>query len=247
MVTHFLWKAGLPIFVAISSGTLSAVVLAVLIGLPTLRLRGMYFAVGTLALAQAAQTIVGNIFTRQVSMPGSFSAQYSLSPRYYLGLALACASMGVVYVVARSKVGLAMVALRDDEEAARVTGVRVFRYKVTALMISAALAGLAGGLYGYVRLSFWQISSVFSPSWTFDALLSVVVGGAGTLFGPVVGSVFLVVLSEVFANTLGQAHLIIFGFVFILVVLFLPQGLMGGADLLSRQKMSLRLTRRKRE
>ncbi|HUJ69129.1 MAG TPA: branched-chain amino acid ABC transporter permease [Syntrophorhabdales bacterium] len=240
MVTHFLWKAGVPIYLAISAGTLSAVVLAVLIGLPTLRLRGMYFAVGTLALAQAAQTIVGNIFTRQVSMPGSFSAQYSLSPRYYLGLALACASIGVVYVVARSKVGLAMVALRDDEEAARVTGVRVFRYKVTALMISAALAGLAGGLYGYVRLSFWQISSVFSPSWTFDALLSVVVGGAGTLFGPVVGSVFLVVLSEVFANTLGQAHLIIFGFVFILVVLFLPQGLMGGVDLLQRQKTSLR-------
>ena len=67
-------------------------------------------------------------------------------------------------------------------------------------------------------------------------LLSVVVGGAGTLFGPVVGSVFLVVLSEVFANTLGQAHLIIFGFVFILVVLFLPQGLMGGADLLQPSK-----------
>ena len=239
MVTHFLWKAGVPVSLAISAGTLSAVVLAVLIGLPTLRLRGMYFAVGTLALAQAAQTIVANIFTRQVSMPGSFSAQYSLSPRYYLGLVLACASIGVVYVLARSKAGLAMAALRDDEEAARVTGVRVFRYKVTALMISAALAGLAGGLYGYVRLSFWQISSVFSPSWTFDALLSVVVGGAGTLFGPVVGSVFLVVLSEVFANTLGQAHLIIFGFVFILVVLFLPQGLMGGVDLMKTKRRPL--------
>jgi len=236
MTTHFLWKAGVPVSLAICAGTLSAVVLAVLIGLPTLRLRGMYFAVGTLALAQAAQTIVANIFTRQVSMPGSFSAQYSLSPRYYLGLVLACASIGAVYVLARSKAGLAMAALRDDEEAARVTGVRVFRYKVTALMISAALAGLAGGLYGYVRLSFWQISSVFSPSWTFDAVLSVVVGGSGTLFGPVVGSLFLVVLSEIFANTLGQAHLIIFGFVFILVVLFLPKGLMGGVDLLRLKK-----------
>jgi ABC-type branched-subunit amino acid transport system permease subunit len=77
---------------------------------------------------------------------------------------------------------------------------------------AAALAGLAGGLYGYVRLSFWQIASVFSPSWTFDAVLSVVVGGAGTLFAPVVGS----------------------------VVLFLPQGLMGGADLLHRRKTSPR-------
>lgn len=231
MVTHFLWKAGTPIHLAIPVGCLSSVVLAAIIGLPTLRLRGMYFAVGTLALAQAAQTIVGNIFTRTVSMPGSFSTNYSLTPRYYLGLALVVIAIAVVHVVARSKAGLAMVAIRDDELAAQVTGVKVFRYKVVALLISAILAGLAGGLYAYVRLSFWQISMVFSPAWTFDAVLAVVIGGAGTIFGPVIGSIFLVVLSEIFANTLGQAHLIIFGFLFILVVLFLPQGLIGGVDL----------------
>jgi branched-chain amino acid transport system permease protein len=231
MVTHFLWKAGLPIYLAVCAGCLSSVILAALIGLPTLRLRGMYFAVGTLALAQAAQTVVANIFTRQVSMPGSLSTGYSLTPRYYLGLFLVVITMVVVYAVARSKPGLAMVAIRDDEQAAQVTGVRVFKYKVFALLVSAVLAGLAGGFHAYVRLSFWQISAVFSPGWTFDALLAVVIGGAGTLFGPVVGSLFLVVLSEVFANTLGQAHLIVFGFLFILVVLFLPQGLMGGTDL----------------
>jgi branched-chain amino acid transport system permease protein len=234
IVTHFLWKAGIPIHLAISAGSVSAVVLAALIGLPTLRLRGMYFAVGTLALAQAAQTIVANIFTRSVSMPGTFSANYSLTPRYYLGLLLVVITMAVVYLVTRSKVGLAMVAIRDDEQAAQVTGVKVFRYKVIALLFSAVLAGLAGGLYAYVRLSFWQISIVFSPLWTFDALLAVVIGGAGTLVGPVIGSIFLVVLSEIFANNLGQAHLIIFGFLFILVVLLLPQGLMGGANLIPR-------------
>lgn len=231
LVTHFLWKAGIPVPFAILAGCASSAVLAVIIGLPTLRLRGMYFAVGTLALAQAAQTIVGNIFTRSVSMPGSFSTNYSIVPRYYLGLAFVVITMLIVSLVARSRTGLAMMAIRDDEQAAQVTGVRVLRFKVVSLMISAVLAGLAGGLYAYVRLSFWQISAVFSPSWTFDAVLSVVVGGAGTLFGPVVGSVFLVVLSELFANTLGQAHLIIFGFLFILVVLFLPQGLMGGVDI----------------
>jgi branched-chain amino acid transport system permease protein len=231
MVTHFLWKAGVPIYFAMLAGSVSSILLAALIGLPTLRLRGMYFAVGTLALAQAAQTIVGNIFTRTVSMPGSFSTTYSLTPRYYVGLVLVVISMTVVYYVTRSKVGLAMLAIRDDEQAAQVTGVKIFRYKVTAFLISAVLAGLAGGLYAYVRLSFWQISMVFSPSWTFDAVLSVVIGGAGTLFGPVVGCIFLVVLSEIFANTMGQAHLIIFGFLFILVVLFLPQGLIGGVNL----------------
>jgi branched-chain amino acid transport system permease protein len=231
IVTHFLWKAGLPIYFAIPAGSLSALVLAALIGLPTLRLRGMYFAVGTLALAQAAQVVVANIFTRQISMPANFTTTYSLTPRYYLGLVLVLISMAVVYLVTTSKVGLAMVAIRDDEQAAQVTGVKVFKYKVISLLISAVLAGLAGGFYAYVRLSFWQISIVFSPLWTFDALLAVVIGGAGTLGGPIIGSVFLVVLSEIFANTLGQAHLIIFGFLFILVVLFLPQGLMSGLDL----------------
>jgi branched-chain amino acid transport system permease protein len=154
--------------------------------------------------------------------------------------------MVIVYAVTCSRMGLAMVAIRDDEHAAQVTGVKVFKYKVLALMISAVLAGIAGGLYAYVRLSFWQISTVFSPSWTFDALLSVVVGGAGTLFGPVVGSIFLVVLSEIFANTMGQAHLIIFGFLFILVVLFLPQGLVGGVDLF-RPWISNRANRHKKE
>jgi branched-chain amino acid transport system permease protein len=231
MVTHFLWKAGVPIGLAILAGCVGSVVLAAVIGLPTLRLRGMYFAVGTLALAQAAQTIVANIFTRTVSMPGSYSTNYSLMPRYFLGLALVVVTLVIVAVVARSKIGLAMVAIRDDEQAAQVTGVKIFKYKVISLLLSAALAGVAGGLYAYVRLSFWQISSVFSPGWTFDAVLSVTIGGAGTLFGPVVGAIFLVVLSEVFANTMGQAHLIIFGFLFILVVLFLPQGLMGGADI----------------
>ena len=237
ITTHFLWKLGLPVYIAISAGCLSSVVLAAVIGLPTLRLRGMYFSVGTLALAQAAQTIVGNIFTRSVSMPGSFSADYSLTPRYYVGLLLVVITMIVVYIVTTSKTGLAMVAIRDDEQAAQVTGVKVFKYKVIAFMISAILAGLAGGLYAYVRLSFWNISAVFSPDWTFNALLSVVIGGAGTLFGPVIGSLFLVALSEIFANTLGRAHLIVFGFLFILVVLFLPRGLMGGVDLI-RTKIS---------
>jgi branched-chain amino acid transport system permease protein len=231
MVTHFLWKAGFPVYCAISAGSLSAGVLAVLIGLPTLRLRGMYFAVGTLALAQAAQTVVANIFVRQVSMPASLMTNYNLTPRYYFGLLLLVITMAVVYFVTRSKVGLAMVAIRDDEQAAQVTGVKVFKYKVIALLISALLAGLAGGFYAYVRLSFWQISIVFSPLWTFDALLAVVIGGAGTLGGPIIGSIFLIVLSEIFANNLGQAHLIIFGFLFILVVLFLPRGLMSGVDL----------------
>lgn len=230
LVTHFLWAAGVPIYLAVLVGGVASVVLAGIIGLPTLRLRGMYFAIGTLALAEALRITVGNIFTMAVRMPGTYAVTYSLVPRYYLGLVVVIITLAVVYLVANSKLGLAMVALRDDEQAAQVTGVNIFKYKVLALVISAFLAGLAGGVYAFFRLSLWLASSVFAPLWTFEPLMAAAIGGAGTFIGPIFGSIFLVILSEIFARTLGEAHLIIFGILFILVVLYFPYGLAGAVD-----------------
>jgi len=231
MVTHFLWVAGVPILAAIAAGSLSTIIFAVFIGLPTLRLKGMYFAVGTLALTQALQVIVQNIFPRSIDSPASFVQSYDINPRYYLGLVLVIIVLAAVYFISRSKLGLALVAIRDDEQAAQVTGVNTFKYKVLALLISAFIAGLAGGLYAYFRLYFYYSSAIFGHDWTFSALMSVVIGGAATLPGPILGGIFMVILSYIFSLTLGQANLIVFGFIFILVVLFLPRGFMGGADL----------------
>jgi branched-chain amino acid transport system permease protein len=231
LVTHYVWRAGIPIYFAVVAGGLSAVVLAGIIGLPTLRLKGAYFAIGTFALAEVCRIVVGNMFARMVKMPGSYAINYSLIPRYYLGFIVVMMTIALVYFVTHSKIGLAMVAVRDDEQAAQVTGVNTFKYKVYALVMSSFLAGLAGGVYAFLRLSFHNITAVFSPIWTFEPLMAAIIGGAGTLTGPIIGSVFLVVLSEIFALTLGEAHLIIFGLLFILVVLFLPQGMMGGVDL----------------
>jgi branched-chain amino acid transport system permease protein len=237
LVTHFIWKADIPIYFAVASGGLSAVVLAGMIGLPTLRLKGAYFAIGTFALAEVCRIVVGNIFDRMVKMPGTYAIDYSLVPRYYLGLIVAIITIAFVYFITHSKVGLAMVAVRDDEQAAQVTGVNTFKYKVYALLISSFLAGLAGGVYAFLRLSFHNITAVFSPIWTFEPLMAAVIGGAGTLMGPILGSVFLVVLSEIFALTLGEAHLIIFGLLFILVVIYFPYGIVGSVDQI-RQMMS---------
>jgi branched-chain amino acid transport system permease protein len=237
LVTHFTWKAGIPIYFTVVAGGLSAVVLAGIIGLPTLRLKGAYFAIGTFALAEVCRIVVGNIFARMVKMPGSYAINYSLIPRYYLGLIVVIITIAIVYFVTHSKVGLAMVAVRDDEQAAQVTGVNTFKYKVYALLISSFLAGLAGGVYAFLRLSFHNITAVFSPIWTFEPLMAAIIGGAGTLMGPIIGSVFLVVLSEIFALTLGEAHLIVFGLLFILVVMYFPYGLVGSLDRF-RQKLS---------
>ena len=126
-MTHLIWKAEIPIYFAVAAGGLSAVVLAGMIGLPTLRLRGAYFAIGTFALAEVCRIVVGNMFARMVKMPGSYAIDYSLIPRYYLGLIVAIIAVTVVYLVTHSKPGLAMVAIRDDEQAAQVTGVNTFK------------------------------------------------------------------------------------------------------------------------
>jgi branched-chain amino acid transport system permease protein len=237
LVTHFTWRAEIPICFAVVAGGLSAVVLAGIIGLPTLRLKGAYFAIGTFALAEVCRIVVGNIFAKMVKMPGSYAINYSLIPRYYFGLIIAMITIALVYFITHSKVGLAMVAVRDDEQAAQVTGVNTFKYKVYAFLISSFLAGLAGGVYAFLRLSFHNITAVFSPIWTFEPLMAAVIGGAGTLMGPMIGSVFLVVLSEIFALTLGETHLIIFGLLFILVVMYSPYGLVGSVDRI-RQMMA---------
>jgi branched-chain amino acid transport system permease protein len=231
MVTHFMWVAGISIVISVLVGSLSTIIFAALIGIPTLRLKGMYFAVGTLALAQALQVIMQNIFNRAIFTRGDYVQSFNINYRYYLGLVLVVIVLTAIYFIRRSKLGQALVAIRDDEQAAQVMGVNTFKYKVISLLISAFIAGLAGSLYAYFRLYFYYTGDIFSLNWTFSAVIAVIIGGGGTLLGPVLGSIFLVILGYIFSLTLGQANLIVFGLLFILVMLFMPQGFMGGADL----------------
>jgi len=244
LTTHFLWSAGAPLYLAMLAGGIMAVVLAGIIGLPTLRLRGIYFAIGTLALAEALRLTVGNVFPRTIYMPATYVVGFSLVPRYYLALALAIVTLLAVYVIANSRLGLALLATRDDEEAAQVTGVNIFKYKVIVFAISTLLAGLAGGVYTFYRLSFLPAGQ-FTPHWTFDPLMAACIGGAGTLIGPIFGCVFFVIIQDWFALTLGKAHYIVLGIIFILVILFLHGGMVEGVDRIRR--FLSRLTARKSE
>jgi branched-chain amino acid transport system permease protein len=222
---HFLaWRGGLPFYLGLPAGGISAVILASLIGIPTLRLRGVYFAMGTLALAEASKITINNLFPLTIYIPTAYIVTYSLLPRYYLALFVAVITQGVAYCTIKSKIGLAMIAIRDDYEAADTTGVHVFKYKFVALMFSSFFSGLAGGIFAYYQTSIVP-TFLFSPHWTFEPLVAASVGGAGTLLGPVIGSVFLIILTELFALTLGKVYLIIFGAIFIFVVLFFPGGL----------------------
>jgi branched-chain amino acid transport system permease protein len=224
ITTRFLWVWGYPFLLAFICGGIVAVVFAMIIGHPALRLKGIYFAIGTLGLAQILKITVGNVLPTVADLPGDYIATYNLIPRYYLFLILAITIVAVVYFISRSKLGLGMVAVREDEEAAKASGVNTFRQKMIALAISTFFAGLAGGAFAFYHVSYYH-DLPFNPTWTFDALLITFVGGVGTIVGPIIGAFFYAIFKELFVRTFPQFHVFIFGILFILVVLLLPGGL----------------------
>jgi branched-chain amino acid transport system permease protein len=229
LVTRLLWLQGLPLALCILASCLAAAVAAVIIGFPGLRLNGIYFSIGTLALAEAIRITVGNQLPRVSALPAEALRSYSLDSRYYLTFAVLVLTTAVSYWLTRTKLGLGMMSVREDEDAARAIGVNVFRHKMIAFTISAALAGLAGSSFAYFHVSYYP-SLPFSPEWTFDALIVTFVGGVGTVVGPLLGAVFFVLIRDVLAANLVGFHLLVFGVLFVIVVLLLPGGLMEAWD-----------------
>jgi branched-chain amino acid transport system permease protein len=224
LVTRMVWVSGVPVYMAIVAGGLSALVLGAIIIMPALRLRGAYFAIGTLALAVIIRITIGNILPDLSFLPGKYLAAYALTPRYYVSLGLMVITIVAVYLIVNSRLGLGMVAIREEEEAAGASGINTFRYKVIALSVSSFFAGMAGGIYAYYQASYYPYTP-FGLLWSFEPILITFIGGTGTILGPIIGAIGYVVLKELFAITLGEVSVIVFGTLFILVVLFLPGGL----------------------
>ncbi len=224
LATRLLWlSSGWPLFPSILAGGVVAVAFALLIGLPAFRLKGVYFAIGTLALAQILYITVGNILPKISSLPAEALGAYQLLPRYYLLFGLAVFAVGTAYVLVNSRWGLGIMAVREEEDAAESLGVSALRHKLLALVVSAFFAGLAGGAFAYYHVSYYY-QFTFGPVWTFDPIMMVYIGGQGTIIGPVIGAVFFVIIKEFLALRFVELHLAVFGTLFILVVLFLPGG-----------------------
>jgi branched-chain amino acid transport system permease protein len=233
LVTRTLWFSGRPFVLAFLAGGLAAVAFAMLIGAPTFRLRGAYFAIGTLGVAEVLRITVSQNLPLISTMSGSLIAAYDLPARYYLALGLALATIGAAYALLRSPWSLGILAVREDEGAAQATGVHVLRHKLLALSLSSFFAGLAGGVFAFQQISYY-LSAPFSPLWTFDALLITFIGGLGTLAGPVLGAIFFVVVREQLAVNLVEIHQVIFGILFVLIVLIFPGGLVEAWERLKK-------------
>jgi branched-chain amino acid transport system permease protein len=225
-----------PVVMVLSG--LVPVILAVIIGIPLLsRLRGDYFALGTLGVQFIVLVLFlkGGAFTRGADglhLPSTVFT--SMKPYYWVGLFLALFSTAVVSFVTRSRIGLALRAIREDETSAAAHGVHILKYKIFAFAVGAFLAGVCGSLYAYYLFHI-NPDSVLNLNWLFYPILICVLGGNGTIIGPIIGAFFITALFSLGTVYMAQTHPIVSGVLIILVMKFMPEGLIGLKDrILSR-------------
>jgi branched-chain amino acid transport system permease protein len=218
-------------------GPLMAMAVAVPMGLICFRLRGSYFALSMLALAELLRLIATNwiSFTNGsvgiLIVPTAGKVFY-----YYLALALAALSFYVIRGVVQSKWGFYFVAIREDQEAAESMGIDTTKYKLVSLLISAFFTGLTGAFY-MNYMAFIDPSVVFAlTDVSIMMILVVMLGGAGTFYGPAIGAVIMVIFSEVFRIYFGSANLLVLGVLIVLIIIFIPNGLMDIREYLTRRK-----------
>jgi branched-chain amino acid transport system permease protein len=211
------------------SGFVPAIV-ALIIGIPLLsRLKGDYFALGTLGMGE----IIKVIFVKGGSYTGASDGLHlpsriyaSIMPYYWTGMLLALFATLLVYFMIRSHTGLALKAIREDETAAEARGINVLKFKVLAFSVGAFLAGLCGSLYG-IYLFHINPDSVLKLDWTLYPILLCVIGGTGTIAGPILGAVFISIVFSVADIYFVQMHPVIAGILIIVVMKFMPKGLIG--------------------
>ena len=191
------------------------------------RMRGMYFAIATWVVAEAFCTWF--LSWKFAGQGGGMTISIKNYPRvseiYLMGLTLCVVALIVIYALLRTKTGLGLTAMRDDADAASSVGVNIFKSKLLCYVICCVFIALAGGLF-FLNKGAILPGSGFSIDWTVAMVFIVIIGGVGTMSGPIVGAIIYVLLEEQLAAFPGWSNIIL-GIIAILVILFLPDGIMG--------------------
>jgi branched-chain amino acid transport system permease protein len=228
-------KAGVSFWLALPVSGLVGLAFAAAVGIPIVRLRGHYFAVATLGVAEGMREIVINLprltgggagLTVPVIGPRATTTYLGNYGFFMLFLALAVVTTVTVWTLSRSRLGYALRALAQNEDSAAAMGVDTTRAKITAFALSGLFTALAGAAYGFQQVSIYP-ERLFAVDLTVLMVVMAVIGGAGTVVGPVVGAVGLQILSEYLRTHYTQAHMIILGAIIVVAVLLLPEGVMG--------------------
>lgn len=231
----------LPVWLTLVLAPVLTALFALAAGYPSLRVKGHYFAIVTLAFNLVIFIVLMNFTSlthgeagiSDIPKPAGVKGLVDFSQRdtyYYLALAAAAGSTGLAALIMRSRIGQILSAIRQNETLVGAMGIPAWRYKLFAFVASAMYAGFAGALYAHYQ-GFIN-PDVFGVAQSLDAILAVIIGGSGTVAGPVIGAFFVVLLPEMLRFADGF-RLIVYGLVLVLATIFMPRGIVGGAALLA--------------
>jgi len=234
-------KAGLPPWWGIPLGGVAAAGVSLPIGLLCFRLRGPYFSLATLAVAEIVKLLalnweavtngpVGFLITGlpPVRLLGLAVDWESKVPFYAVAALLALAGLAATSWLQRSRLGAYLVAIRENEDAAEAVGIDTVRAKVVTLALSAFLAGMGGGFYAFY-FRYVDPDAVLHIALSMEMVFIAMVGGLGTVGGPLIGAVFLTTIGETVRERFQVGHLIFYGLSMMLAIRFLPEGIWGRA------------------
>jgi branched-chain amino acid transport system permease protein len=223
-------KAGIPFFLSLMAAGVVGIIVAILIGMPLLRLKGHYFALASLGAAEAVRQIMDNLTDLCGGAMGLTLPQMAGKPAqvnlsfYYLIFVLLIVCFAATYYISKNRLGYALKAIKANEEAADAMGINTTLYKIIAWAISGIFTAIAGGIYAY-WFTFIEPATVFDVMIVVKLFVILLLGGAGTVMGPLYGAFIFEGISEIVWSRFLNLHMGILGIIVILIVFFIPNGL----------------------
>jgi len=245
-------RLGLPVWLSLACAPVITSLFALVVGYPSLRVKGHYFAIVTLAYNMVIFTVLTNFIAltggeagipnipRPEALLGGLIDFTDRRTYYYLVAIVAVAMTGLTALILNSRVGRILLAIRENEAFALATGITVWKYKLFAFVASGFYASIAGALYAHYQ-GFINPES-FGVGQSLDAILAVILGGSGTVLGPVIGAFAVVFLPEVLRFT-DSFRLIIYGVVLVVATIFMPKGIVSLVALIWRALTGRRASR----
>ena len=226
-------KLGVPMALAWSLAGVAALAFAALLGIALLRLRGHYFAIASLVVAEVLRELVnsatgltGGGMGLNLPVPRTATVQAQASLFFYAMLIVCAAAFAATLLAKYSKLGFGLRCIRQNEAAADMIGINTTLYKVSAFMLSAGFVGVAGAIYAS-WVHYIEPPDVFDVLYSIKPVVMVLLGGAGSVFGPLVGAALFLSLEELVWRRFLEVHTGVLGLLIVLLVLFLPRGFMS--------------------
>lgn len=226
-LTIFSVQYGMNVYLSILVGGVIAAVFGLVVSPALFKMSGVYFAIGSWVIAEALIIIFSNWGFVGYAKNWGISSVYSISKVqiYYTAVVLGVGAVALVFGLLRSKTGLALMAMRDNVGAAETMGVQLYKTKITCYLVACFVTGIAGGVM-YMVQAYIKPDTGFSINWTIAMTFMVIIGGIGTMEGPIVGAILYVLLTQYLYNFPGMS-MIILGLIAIVVILIAPKGIMG--------------------